>query len=127
MGSAKDLGTGKEQQITIQSSGGLSDAEIEHMVKMAEEHAEADRNKRELSEARNNGDSLVYSTQKSLDEHKSKLPADVISDVETKLAATKGMLESEDLAALKSSCDDLSKAASKIGEAIYQNRGGSEQ
>jgi len=118
--SAKDLGTGKEQQITIQSSGGLSDAEIEHMVKMAEEHAESDRTKRELSEAKNNADSLVYSTQKSLDEHKSKLPADVISDIEQKLSATKGLLESEDLAALKASCDELQKASYKIGEAVYQ-------
>jgi len=119
--SAKDLGTGKEQQITIQSSGGLSDAEIEHMVKAAEEHADADRLKRELSEARNSGDSLVYSTQKSLDEHKEKLPADVIADIESKLAATKSLLEGEDLEALKASCDELQKASYKIGEAVYKN------
>lgn len=119
--SAKDLGTGKVQNITIQSSGGLSDAEIEHMVKAAEENAEADRRKRELSEARNSGDSLVYSTEKSLAEHKSKLSAEIVSDIEAKLADTKGKLESDDLEALKASCDELQKASYKIGEAVYQN------
>merc|ERR1719408_578521 len=125
--SAKDQGTGKEQQITIQSSGGLSDAEIEHMVKMAEEHAESDRNKRELAEAKNNADSLVIATQKSLDEHKDKLSADLITEIEQKLSATKGLLDSEDVGALKTSCDELQKSSMKIGEAVYQKSSGDQQ
>jgi len=117
--SAKDSGTGKEQQITIQSSGGLSDSEIEFMVKQAEEHAEADKRKRELSEARNNADSLIYQTQKSIDEHKANLNAELITDLESKISSVRGLLESEDLEGLKAACDDLQKASFKIGESVY--------
>jgi len=119
--SAKDKATGKEQQITIQSSGGLSDAEIEHMIKQAEEHADADRIRKELSETRNNADSLVYTTEKSLTEHKSNLPADVITEVEGAISKVKGLQDSEDLEGLKAACDDLQKASMKIGEAIYKS------
>jgi molecular chaperone DnaK len=127
--SAKDSGTGKEQQITIQSSGGLSDAEIEHMVKAAEQHAEADRIKRELSETRNNADSLMYSTEKSLREHKDSLPADVVADVQSKIDAVRGLSDAsnDDLEGLKSACDELSKASMKIGEAVYANKGQQQQ
>jgi len=127
--SARDSGTGKEQQITIQSSGGLSDADIEHMVKQAEQHAEADRLKRELSETRNNADSLLYSTEKSLREHKDNLPADVVADVQSKLDAVRALTDTSnsDVDALKAACDDLSKASMKIGEAVYANKGASQE
>jgi molecular chaperone DnaK len=124
--SAKDIQTKKEQNITIQSSGGLSDAEIEKMVRDAESNAEKDRKRRELIETKNNADSLLYSTEKSLREHKDKIPAEVASAVEKELASVRTAVESEtDPDVLKAKVDSLQQAAMKIGESIYKNSGSS--
>jgi len=118
---AKDKMTGKEQQITIQSSGGLSDADIEKMVRDAEANQENDRKARELIETKNNADSLIYSTEKSLKEHREKIGNDVAQQVEKEIAALRSALESEsDPDKLKAKVDDLQKAAMKIGEAVYK-------
>lgn len=118
--SAKDTQTGKEQLLTIQSSGGLSDADIKRMVKDAENNAEADRQKRDLSEARNTADSLTYNTQKSLDEHKEKLSAATIELIGKKIREVKQLNESAKSAGeLKQACDELQKVAMKIGEEVY--------
>lgn len=119
--SAKDTQTGKEQLLTIQSSGGLSDVEIERMVREAEENAESDRAKRDLSEARNTAESLVFNTDKSLSEHKDKLSQETIEAVQTAINSCKGLKDSSDSAdEIKAACDDLQKAAMKIGEEVYK-------
>lgn len=124
--SARDKMTGKEQKITIASQGGLSDAEVDRMVKEAESNADRDRMKKEAIEVKNNGDSLVYSTEKSLKEHKEKIPQTVADEVEKAIKDTKNALESEsDPAKLKSAVDALQAAAMKIGEAIYKTGGAS--
>ena len=113
--------TGKEQQITIQSSGGLSDADIEKMVRDAEANQENDRKAREIIETKNNADSLIYSTEKSLKEHKEKIGAEVTQQVEKEIASLRAALESEtDPEKLKAKVDELQKAAMKIGEAVYK-------
>ena len=118
---AKDKMTGKEQNITIQSSGGLSDSEVERMVREAESNAEKDKSKREIIETKNNADSLIYSTEKSLREHKDKIPADVTQQVEKEITALKNAMESEeDPAKLKAKVDALQQTAMKIGEAVYK-------
>jgi len=123
---AKDKMTGKEQNITIQSSGGLSDTEVERMVREAESNAEKDKQKREIIETKNNADSLIYSTEKSLREHKDKIPADVTQQVEKEIAALKTAMESEtDPSKLKSKVDALQQTAMKIGEAVYKGAGSS--
>ena len=124
---AKDKGTGKEQSIAIQSSGGLSDGEIERMVKQAEEYAATDKKRKEFIEAKNDGDSLVYSTEKSLAEHRAKLSAEDISEVEKALAETRAALgdEKQDAEALKAKVQKLQTAAMRIGSAMYKNSGAS--
>ena len=118
---AKDKMTGKEQNITIQSSGGLSDSEVEKMVREAEANAEKDKSKKELIETKNTADSVIYSTEKSLKEHKDKIPADVTAQVEKEIAALRSALESEqDPEQLKQKVDALQQAAMKIGEAVYK-------
>ena len=121
--SAKDKGTGKEQSIAIQSSGGLSDSEIEKMVRSAEEFAVADKKKKEFIEAKNDGDSLVYSTDKSLAEHKAKLSAEDITEIEKSLADTRAALSSDDVEVLKAATAKLQTAAMRIGSAMYKNSG----
>ena len=118
--SAKDKGTNKEQKITIQASGGLSDADIERMVKEAEENAEADKQRRALVDARNNGESLVHATEKSLKEHGDKVGADVKGAIETAMADLKAALEGEDAEAIKAKHQALMEASMKLGEAIYK-------
>ena len=119
--SARDKMTSKEQKITIASQGGLSDAEVERMVKEAEQNADRDRIRKEAIEVINNGNSLVYSTEKSLKEHKDKIPANVADDVQKSINDTKKAIESEtDPAKLKAAVDALQAAAMKIGEAIYK-------
>lgn len=117
--SAKDKATGKEQQITIQSSGGLSDAEVEQMVRDAEAHADADKNRKEMIEAKNNADSLVYSTEKSLSEHKEKMDADSITAVEAALSGLKSAIEADNLEDVKSKTDELQQAAQKVRTRIH--------
>ncbi|MGE4522132.1 MAG: molecular chaperone DnaK [Acetobacter sp.] len=118
--SAKDKATGKEQQIKIQASGGLSDADIDQMVKDAEANAEADKAKRELVEARNNAEALVHQTEKSLSEAGDKVPASEKTEAESAIAAVKAALDGTDAEALKSATERLTQAAMKVGEAAYK-------
>ncbi|ATJ89751.1 molecular chaperone DnaK [Acetobacter senegalensis] len=118
--SAKDKATGKEQQIKIQASGGLSEGDIEQMVKDAEANAAADKAKREQVEVRNNAESLVHQVEKSLSEAGDKVPAADKTEAEGAIAAVKTALEGSDAEAIKSASDRLTQAAMKIGEAVYK-------
>ncbi len=118
--SAKDKGTGKEQNITIQASGGLSDDEIEKMVKDAEANAEADKDRRELVEARNQAESLIHSTEKSMEEHKDKVDPTTIEAIELAIAALNDELENDNAGKIKSGIQNVTEAAMKLGEAIYK-------
>ena len=118
--SAKDKGTGKEQKITIQASGGLSDEDIEKMVKDAEENAEADKKRRELVEARNQAESLIHSTEKSMEEHGDKVDPTTIEAIELAIAALKDDLETDKADKIKSGIQNVTEAAMKLGEAIYK-------
>src|ERR1700760_1443693 len=117
---AKDKATGKEQQIRIQASGGLSEADIQRMVKEAEANAEADKKRRETIEARNHTESLVHQVEKNLKEHGDKVGAQEKGEAEAAIAAAKSALEGSDTEALKQASDRLSQAAMKIGEAMYK-------
>jgi len=118
--SAKDKGTGKEQQIRIQASGGLSDSDIDQMVQDAEKFAEEDKKRRESAEVRNQADSLVHATQKQLDENGDKVDAGLKSEVESAIAEVKTALEGDDAQAIRSKSEALSQAAMKMGTAIYE-------
>ncbi len=118
--SAKDKGTGKEQKITIQASGGLSDEDIDKMVKDAEENAEADKERRELIEAKNQAESLIHSTEKSMEEHSDKVDPTTIEAIELAIAALKDELETENADKIKSGIQNVTEAAMKLGEAIYK-------
>ncbi|MGC3937954.1 molecular chaperone DnaK [Roseobacter sp. EG26] len=117
---AMDKGTGKEQKITIQASGGLSDEDIEKMVKDAEENAEADKERRELIEAKNQAESLIHSTEKSMEEHADKVDPTTIEAIELAIAALKDELETENADKIKSGIQNVTEAAMKLGEAIYK-------
>ena len=117
---AKDKATGKEQQIKIQAKSGLSDADIERMVKDAEANAEADKKRREAVEARNGLEALVHSTDKTLKENGDKVPAAEKAEVESALAAARTTLEGGDADAIKAAGETLSQAAMKMGEALYK-------
>jgi molecular chaperone DnaK len=116
---AKDKATGKEQQIRIQASGGLSDADIEKMVKDAEAHAAEDKKRRELVEARNQGESLIHATEKSVNEHGDKVSAADKQAVETAIDALRQALSGEDAEVIKTRTTDLMQASMKLGEAMY--------
>jgi molecular chaperone DnaK len=118
--SAKDKGTNKEQKITIQASGGLSDEDIEKMVQEAEENAESDKERRALVEARNNAESLIHGTEKSLEEHSDKVDPSTVEVIELSIKALKEALDSDDAGKIKSLSQDLTEAAMKLGEAIYK-------
>jgi molecular chaperone DnaK len=118
--SAKDKGTGKEQQIRIQASGGLSDSDIDQMVRDAEKFAEEDKKRRETAEARNNADSLVHATERQLEENGDKIDAALKSDVEAAIAATKTAIESGDAAEMTAKAQALTEVAMKMGQAIYE-------
>ncbi len=118
--SAKDKGTGKEQQIRIQASGGLSDADIEKMVKDAEANAETDKKRREVVEAKNQAESLVHSTESSLKEHGDKVTAEIRTEIETAIADTRTALEGDDPEAIKEKAAALAQASMKLGEAMYK-------
>ena len=121
--SAKDKATGKEQSIRIQASGGLSDAEVERMVKDAEAHAAEDKKKRELVEAKNQAEALVHATEKQLADNASNAAvAAVKGDVETAIADVKEALGSDDAEKIKAATNALAQVAMKIGEAIYSGR-----
>ncbi|EAR53006.1 Heat shock protein (Hsp70, DnaK [Oceanicola granulosus HTCC2516] len=128
--SAKDKGTNKEQKITIQASGGLSDDEIEQMVKDAESNAEADKERRELVEAKNQAESLIHSTEKSMEEHADKVDPTTIEAIELAIAALKDDLEGDSAEKIRSGIQNVTESAMKLGEAIYkssQAEGGDEQ
>jgi molecular chaperone DnaK len=119
---AKDKGTGKEQSITIQASGGLSDEDIEAMVKDAEANADADKERRAMVEARNQAESLIHSTEKSMEEHGDKVDPTTIEAIELAIAALKDDLDDEKATAdkIKSGVQNVTEAAMKLGEAIYK-------
>lgn len=121
--SAKDLGTGKEQKIRIESSSGLSEAEIEKMVREAETHAEEDKKERARIDARNEADSLVYSTEKSLKEYGSKIATDDKAKIESSIAELKTLLGNPSASAeeLKAKSEALQQAAYKLAEEVYKN------
>jgi molecular chaperone DnaK len=118
--SAKDKGTGKEQQIKIQASGGLSDADIDKMVKDAEANAAADKRKRELVEARNRADAAIHDTEKNLKEHGEKLSPTEKSAVEADIAALKEVVAGEDADAIQAKTQAVLQSAMKLGEAMYK-------
>ncbi|MDE2792954.1 MAG: molecular chaperone DnaK [Paracoccaceae bacterium] len=125
--SAKDKGTNKEQKITIQASGGLSEDDIERMVKDAEENAEADKERRELAEARNQAESLIHGTEKSLAEHSDKVDPATVEVIELAVKALKESLEGGDAETIKSLTSDLVEASMKLGEAVYKAQAESEE
>jgi molecular chaperone DnaK len=118
--SARDKATGKEQQIRIQASGGLSEADIQQMVREAEANAAADKAKREQVEVRNQAEAMIHDVEKNLKDHGGKLPAQDKSEAESAVAAVKAALAGTDVAALKSASERLTQAAMKIGEAVYK-------
>ncbi|WP_037502586.1 molecular chaperone DnaK [Sphingomonas jaspsi] len=118
--SAKDKGTGKEQQIRIQASGGLSDADIDKMVKEAEQFAEEDKKRREGVEAKNQAQSLIHTTEQQLKEHGDKIDASLKSEIEGLLAEAKTAAEGDDLDAIKAKSEALAQSAMKMGQAIYE-------
>ena len=120
--SAKDKGTGKEQKIQIQASGGLSDDEIEKMVKDAEANKEADKKKRESVDVRNQADTLIHSTEKNLKEHGSKVSDADKKAIEDGSAALKESLKDEDIEDIKKKTEALVQSSMKLGEAIYKSQ-----
>jgi L1 cell adhesion molecule like protein len=122
--SARDKATNKEQQITIQSSGGLSDSQVEQMVRDAEAHADADKTRKELIEAKNEADTLLYSADKNLSEHGANLPTDVKDAITGAQADLRSALEAENLEEVKAKIEALQQAVMKIGEALNKNAGG---
>ena len=117
---AKDKGTGKEQQIKIQASGGLSDADIDQMVKDAEKFAEEDKARREAAEAKNNAESLIHTTERQLAEHGDKVDAALKGEIEAAVAEAKSAVEGGDAAAMSEKSQALAQVAMKLGQAIYE-------
>lgn len=117
--SAKDLGTGKQQSIQITASSGLSEQEIQNLVHEAETHATEDKKKQEVIEARNQADSLIYGTERSISDLGDKLDAELKADIEAKMAELKVQMATEDVTAIKTASDDLAKASHKLAEQLY--------
>src|SRR5690606_33570847 len=113
-------GTGKEQQIRIQASGGLSDADIEKMVKDAEQHASEDKKRREAAEARNHAEALIHSSEKSLKDFGDKVSADDRKAIEDAIADLKSAIEGNDSATIKAKTEALAEASMKLGQAMYE-------
>lgn len=120
--SAKDKGTGKEQQIRIQASGGLSDSDIDQMVRDAENFAEEDKKRRAAAEAKNNAESLVHTTERQLADNGDKVDASLKSEIEGKIAETKAAVESGDADQMTSKAQELAQVAMKLGQAIYEKQ-----
>lgn len=120
--SAKDKASGKEQRITIQASGGLSDEDINRMVKDAEHNAEEDKKRREKIEAKNHADSLIYSAEKSLREYSDKISADTKSKIESDIEALKQVMNSDDVDAIKAKTEALMQSSMSIGEMMYKDQ-----
>ncbi len=123
---AKDKATGKEHQIRIQASGGLSDSDIQKMVKEAEANAESDKKRREQVEARNSTEAMIHQVEKSLQDGGDKVPADVKTEAEAAVAQARSAMEGQDPAVLKTASDRLTQSAMKIGEAVYKAQGAAE-
>ncbi|MFT7757846.1 UNVERIFIED_CONTAM: Hsp70 family protein, partial [Salmonella enterica subsp. enterica serovar Enteritidis] len=117
---AKDKGTGKEHQIRIQASAGLSDADIEKMVKDAEANAEADKKRREAVESKNQAEALIHSTEKSLKDYGDKVSAEDKQAIETALAELKTAAEGDDAEAIKAKTQTLAEVSMKLGQAMYE-------
>jgi molecular chaperone DnaK len=117
---AKDKGTGKEQKITITASSGLSKDEVDRMMREAESHAEDDKKRRDVTDARNQADGLIYQIEKTLSENREKIPVGDISRIESSIAALKKTAEGEDAAAIRKGMDDLQKASHAMAEALYK-------
>ncbi|HSL84414.1 MAG TPA: molecular chaperone DnaK [Thermoanaerobaculia bacterium] len=124
--SAKDLGTGKEQKIRIEASSGLDESDIDRMVKEAEEHSVEDKERRQRVEARNQLDSLVYSTEKAFEENKEKLDPGAMGELESAVSEGKKALESDDLDTMKRATEALTKASHRLAEAMYKQAGGAQ-
>ena len=120
--SAKDKGTGKEQQIRIQASGGLSDRDIEQMVRDAENFAEEDKKRREAAEAKNNAESLIHTTERQLADNGDKVDATLKGEIETAIADAKTAVEGGDPEAMKEKAGTLAQVAMKLGQAIYEKQ-----
>jgi molecular chaperone DnaK len=120
--SAKDKGTGKEQQIRIQASGGLADSDIERMVKEAEQFADEDKKRRAAAEAKNNAESLIHTTEKQLAEHGDKVSAEVKTEIETAITEAKAAVESGDADQMTEKTNALTQAAMKLGQAMYEQQ-----
>jgi molecular chaperone DnaK len=118
--SAKDMGTGNEQKIQIQGGSGLSDSEVDQMVRDAESHAEDDRKARELAEARNSAEQVAYSTEKSLAEHDAKLDDETKTEIRSKIDAVKQAIDGDDVGEIRSRLEALREASFKLGELVYQ-------
>ena len=118
--SAKDKGTNKEHKITIQASGGLSEADIEKMVREAEENAESDKERRELVEAKNQAESLIHGTEKSVAEHGDKVDPTTVEVIELSIKTLKEAMEGNNAEKIRARSQDLTEAAMKLGEAIYK-------
>jgi molecular chaperone DnaK len=125
--SAKDKGTGKEQQIRIQASGGLNDSDIENMVKEAEQFAEEDKKRRAAAEAKNQAESLIHSTERQLQEHGDKVTPEVKSEIETAIAEARTAVEGGDPDAMTQKTNALAQAAMKLGQAMYEQQQAQEQ
>ncbi len=124
--SAKDKGTGKEQKIVIQPSSGLDDTQVERLVQEAESHAEEDKQKRESIELKNTADSMAYQGENLLNEHGDKIPEDLKSEVQGKIAAVRSALQAEDMTTLRSAVDDLQASLQKMGQHVYSQQTGAE-
>ncbi|MFZ4746149.1 MAG: Hsp70 family protein, partial [Sphingomonas sp.] len=118
--SAKDKGTGKEQQIKIQASGGLSDADIDQMVKDAEQFADEDKRRRAAAEAKNNAESLIHSTERQLADNGDKIDAGLKGEIEAAVAEAKTAVEGGDVDAMTEKTNALTQVAMKMGQAIYE-------
>jgi molecular chaperone DnaK len=117
--SAKDLGTGNQQQIRIEGGSGLQEDEVERMVREAEAHADEARRLKELAEAKNQAETLIYSTEKSLGEHRESLDAETVSEIETRVEELKGVLDGDDASAIRTKSEELMQASHKLAEAVY--------
>ena len=124
--SARDKGTGKEQQIRIQASGGLSDRDIEQMVRDAEQFAEEDKKRREAAEAKNNAESLIHTTERQIAENGDKVDAALKGEIEAAIAEAKTAVESGDAEAMKEKSNALTQVAMKLGQAIYEKQAAAE-
>ena len=121
--SARDKGTGKEQRITITASSGISQSEIEQMVRDAEMHADEDRRRREETQTRNNAENMAYSAEKMLQDNADKIPADLKTEVEGKIATVRSALSAGDIAAITAASNELQEALQRVGQAVYAQPG----